>query len=191
MNFISKRCVIKIPSEICIIYSKHQNGLLIKSKKTKVFLRLTVKLLVLKSKNMIIVTNQLVNTIPNKLICCNKTIQGIAVSKIKQAFVDVQMVNYKKLKLIGVGYKAFELQSANNNFLHLKLGFSHSLYYRVPSNINIKILQTTKLFISGYNLGSLSQCASVIRKCKIPEPYKGKGILYSNEIIKLKEGKKV
>lgn len=192
MNFISKRYVIKIPSETRIIYYKKKNLLLIKTHAKKKLLHLNVKLLILKEKNVIIVTNHFSNEISNKLKNFSKTMQGITVSSIKQALLDLQVVSYKKLKLIGVGYKVFETQnSTNQKFLQLKLGYSHNLYYKIPENILIKTHQSTKLFISGSCLFDLSQCAAIIRNCKIPEPYKGKGILYANEIIKLKEGKKV
>lgn len=188
MSFISKRYIIKIPSEICVIYDKNKNLLLIKSKKKKKLLRLNLKLLILKEKNLIIVTNQISNTLNS----FSKTYQGILVSLIKQALLDVKVTTHKKLKLVGVGYKVFEeFTKFNEKLLHFKLGYSHSLYYKIPKNISIKIHQSTKMFVSGHCLFNISQCASNLRKFKIPEPYKGKGILYVNEHIKLKEGKKV
>ena len=192
MKFISKRYCIKIPSEICLIYCKKKNVLLLKTKTHKKLLNLNIKLLILKEKNLIIVTNQLSPTISTNLKNFIKTIRGITVSLIKQSLLDLQVITYNKIKLVGVGYKVFEQQSSTEqNFLHFKLGYSHSLYYRIPKEIVIKTHQATKLFISGYCEFKLSQCASIIRKFKLPEPYKGKGVLYSNEIIKLKEGKKV
>lgn len=189
MSFISKRYVIKIPSEICVIYNKTNDVLLIKTQNKTKMLHLNVKLLILKEKNYIIVTNQFTNRLSNKI---RSSIQGNTVSLIKQTLIDVQVLTHRKLKLVGVGYKVFEeFTKSGQKLLNFKLGYSHSLFYRIPSKINVNINQSIKLFLSGESLFNISQCASVIRKCKKPEPYKGKGILYSNEIIQLKEGKKV
>lgn len=65
------------------------------------------------------------------------------------------------------------------------------MYYKIPFQITVKIIQSSKIFIFGYDFNKVCLVASIIRSCKTPEPYKGKGILYSNEIVKLKEGKKV
>lgn len=192
MNFVSKRYIIKIPSEICVIYCKKKNILLIKTQTKQKLLHLNVKLVILKDKNIIYVTNKSLNKSSNKLKKLLKTAQSITVSLIKQALLDVQIINYKKLNLVGVGYKVFEVETlTQKKVIELKLGYSHSLYYKIPIDIHIKVYQSTKLFASGYDLFKLSQMVANIRKCKTPEPYKGKGILYADEIIKLKEGKKV
>ena len=96
-----------------------------------------------------------------------------------------------KLRLSGIGYKVFESRLEDRKLLHLKLGNSHSLYYKIPEKIVIKIIQSSKLFIFGDDYAKVCQIAALIRSYKKPEPYKGKGILYANEIIKLKEGKKI
>ena len=194
MNFVSKRYVIKIPSEISVLYCEEKKILLIKSKDRQKLLNLQVKVLILKEKNLLIVTNKPYSKLSNKWKNLFKSLQGTTVSLIKQALIEVSVITYKKLKLVGVGYKVFEPEMANNlNFklLQLKLGYSHSLYYKIPNDLTIKTTQSTKLFISGYNFLKLSQTASILRNCKIPDPYKGKGIVYANEIITLKEGKKV
>ena len=189
MKFVSKRCFIKIPSEISLLYDKKNNLLLIKTKTNQKLVRLNVKLLILKEKNLILITNVIINNVTKKI---KKTVQKLTISTINQAVSDVLLVNYKKLKLVGVGYKVFcDQNNLNQNFLNLKLGYSHSIYYKIPSNIKINIHQSVKLFLSSYCKFNLSQSASMIRSLKKPEPYKGKGILYSNEKIKLKEGKKV
>jgi large subunit ribosomal protein L6 len=194
MKFVSKRYVIKIPSEISVLYCEEKKILLIKSKDRQKFLNLQVKILILKEKNLLIVTNKPFSKMSNKWKNLFKSLQGTTVSLIKQALIEVSVITYKKLKLIGVGYKVFEPEMKNNlNFklLQLKLGYSHSLYYKIPKDVIIQIRQATKLFIFGYNFSKVSQIAAILRSCKVPEPYKGKGILYSNESIILKEGKKV
>lgn len=93
-----------------------------------------------------------------------------------------------KLNVIGVGYKAFLEQDS----LVLKIGFSHNVNYSIPKNIKIKILNQKLLtiVIFGQNLQEVTQAAAEIKALKPIEPYKGKGIKYFNETIKLKEGKK-
>lgn len=94
-----------------------------------------------------------------------------------------------KLVLIGIGYKA----SVENNALILKLGYSHDIIYNIPNDIKIELVPKQKditLLISGNNHQKVKQAAVEIRKFKLPEPYKGKGIRYFNENIKLKQGKK-
>ena len=173
MNFVSKRYLIKIPSEICIIYCKKKNFLLIKNKNKQKLISLTVKLIILKDKNVIYVTNKTLNQSSNKSKKLLNTAQSITVSLIKQSLLDVQVVTYKKLNLVGVGYKVFDTKTlTQEKVIELKLGFSHNLYYKVPLGVNIKVHQSTKLFISGYNLFKLSQIAADIRKLKVPEPYK-------------------
>lgn len=93
-----------------------------------------------------------------------------------------------KLQLVGVGYKAF----LENNILSLKIGFSHQIQYNIPLDIKISILSQKGNFIvvSGNNLQKVNQTAFEIKKLKLPDAYKGKGIRYFKENIKLKEGKK-
>lgn len=192
MKFVSNRYFIKIPSEIILIYCNKKNFLLIKTNTKQKLISLNVKLLLLKEKNVILITDTLTVNSVNKSKKFIKTVRGLTVSRINQAFFDVTSITFKKLKLIGVGYKVFEEQTKfGQNYLHFKLGYSHSIYYKLPKDINIKIYQSNKLFISGYFKEELSKNAAIIRNFKRPEPYKGKGISYSNEVLKLKEGKKV
>lgn len=194
MKFFLKRHVVKIPSEISVLYCKEKKTLLVKSPYKQKLLNLKVKILIFKEKNLIIVTNLSFNKNSVKCKSLFKSLQGTTVTLIKQALLEVSAITCKKLKLVGVGYKVFEFETDKNvNFkiLHFKLGYSHSLYYKIPKDITIKIQQSTKLFVFGYNFNKVSLVASILRSFKIPEPYKGKGILYANEVIKLKEGKKI
>lgn len=194
MKTISKQYIIKIPSEISIYYCKKKKILLIKGKIGQKLLKLKTKITLLKKKNLIIVTEKLSDIkLSNKLKKTFKILKNTEIALIKQAFLEVSINTCKKLKLVGVGYKVFEAQTVNNNYklIHFKLGYSHSIYFKIPKNIKIQIYQSTKIFISGSNYNEVLKIAALIKKCKIPEPYKGKGILYNNEIIKLKEGKKV
>lgn len=90
------------------------------------------------------------------------------------------------LILKGVGYKA---EIVENNLI-LKLGYSHEIKIIIPDGIKIIINNNTILNLYGIDLNNLTQFASYIKKYRLPEPYKGKGILFKNEIILRKEGKK-
>jgi len=94
---------------------------------------------------------------------------------------------YKKiLDINGVGLKA----QAQGKKLNLSLGFSHDVVYAVPEGIDIKTPTPTQVEISGSDRQKVGQVAAEIRAHKGPEPYKGKGIKYSDETILRKEGKK-
>jgi large subunit ribosomal protein L6 len=94
----------------------------------------------------------------------------------------------KKLKLIGVGFRA----SVIENTLKLKLGFSHEIEYHFPKEITIVTAKSkgTILLIKGPELTQVNQVAADIRGLRKPDDYKGKGIHYYNEILKLKKGKR-
>ena len=92
----------------------------------------------------------------------------------------------KKLKLIGVGYRA-QLQG---NSLNLALGFSHGIEYKAPEGITIETPTQTEIIVSGCDKQKVGQVAAEIRSFRPPEPYKGKGVRYSDERVVRKEAKK-
>ena len=182
MRFNIKRQSIKIPSDISIFYSKALKILVLKINNKKKLIRLNVKILILKDKNTIVVTNKLFSNVISKNDKYRRSLIGITLSQIKQALLDLSLISHKKLKLVGVGYKVFEETKLKSiPLLQFKLGFSHSLFYKIPKEISIKTYQGTKLFVSGNDYNRVSHVTAIIRLCKIPEPYKGKGILYLNE----------
>lgn len=94
---------------------------------------------------------------------------------------------YKKnLEIKGVGYRA-NLQGTT---LVMTLGFSHEIRYPIPKDIKVKVDEQTKIEITGIDKQKVGQIAADIRGYKPPEPYKGKGIRYTDEYILRKEGKK-
>ena len=193
MKFISKRYVIKIPSEISVLYCNKTKHLLIKTKVSQKVLSLKVKIIILKEKNLLLVTNLPIQINSFKSIKNFKSLQGTTTSLIKKMFKEVLSIDCKKLKLVGVGYKVFTIKTEKLGLelLQFKLGYSHNIYYKIPKDISIKVRQSTKIFISGFDYNKVSQIAANLKNLKLPEPYKGKGILYFDEIIKLKEGKKI
>jgi large subunit ribosomal protein L6 len=92
----------------------------------------------------------------------------------------------KKLLLIGVGYRAL----VQGNKLNLTLGFSHPVVYDIPEGISITAPSATEIVVEGSDKRLVGQVAAEIRRYRPPELYKGKGIRYSDEVIKLKETKK-
>ena len=92
----------------------------------------------------------------------------------------------KKLDITGVGYRA-AVQGKN---LNLQLGFSHDINYPIPSDVKIACERPTAITITGADRQRVGQVAAEIRGFRPPEPYKGKGIKYADEVIRRKEGKK-
>jgi large subunit ribosomal protein L6 len=92
----------------------------------------------------------------------------------------------RNLEINGVGYRA----AVQGNSLNLQLGYSHDVNYPIPSDVKITCERPTAITISGADRQRVGQVAAEIRSFRPPEPYKGKGIKYSNETIRRKEGKK-
>lgn len=92
----------------------------------------------------------------------------------------------RKLALVGTGYRA-QAQGTN---LNLSLGFSHPIVYRLPDGVKAETPTQTEIIIKGSDRQKVGQVAAEIRAYKPPEPYKGKGVRYSDEKVALKEVKK-
>jgi large subunit ribosomal protein L6 len=92
----------------------------------------------------------------------------------------------KKLELVGVGYRA----QAQGNTLNLTLGFSHPVNYPVPEGITIETPSQTEILVKGIDKQKVGQVSAEIRAYRPPEPYKGKGVRYSDEHVVRKEAKK-
>jgi large subunit ribosomal protein L6 len=92
----------------------------------------------------------------------------------------------KKLALVGVGYRA----QAQGDRLNLTLGFSHPVVHQMPKGIKVVTPTQTEIVISGVDKQLVGQVAAEVRAHRSPEPYKGKGVRYSDEVIVLKETKK-
>jgi large subunit ribosomal protein L6 len=92
----------------------------------------------------------------------------------------------RKLELVGVGYRA-QAQGAK---LNLTLGFSHPIVYQVPQGITVETPSQTEIIVKGADRQKVGQVAAELRGFRPPEPYKGKGVRYSDETIVLKEAKK-
>lgn len=92
----------------------------------------------------------------------------------------------KKLNLVGVGYRA----QVQGNVLNLQLGFSHPVEFPVPDGIAVETPSQTEIVVRGADKQKVGQVAAEIRAWRPPEPYKGKGVRYSDERVVMKEAKK-
>ena len=93
----------------------------------------------------------------------------------------------KELNLVGVGYSVEQ----KGNFILINAGFSHPVYVQIPDGIKVELPNNTTLVIKGANKQNVGDLAAKIREIRKPEPYKGKGIKYSDETVRRKAGKTV
>ncbi len=111
---------------------------------------------------------------------------GTVKAIVKSMIEGVNIGFVRKLQLVGVGYKA----QVQNKVLNLVLGYSHPINYVIPEGISIETPTQTEILIKGIDKYLVGQVAANIRAYRLPEPYKGKGVRYEDEVIILKEGKK-
>jgi large subunit ribosomal protein L6 len=193
LNFskLKKKHTIKVPQNIQIIYCKDKNIITFIGPLQKKSLRLQVKVFLVHSSNLIVVTKLTAFGTSTTDFKSAKKIQGTTVAKIKQALTEITYTLHTKLRLVGVGYRVFAHDQMDNQ-IYLKLGYSHLVHFNVPGNLTIYNQKHVKLTIFGnYSYDMLTQTAAQIRACRFPEPYKGKGVLYDQEKISLKKGKKI
>lgn len=105
----------------------------------------------------------------------------------QKAAIGVALGFVIRLAFVGVG---FRVDSIENNFVKLKLGFSHFIFVKIPSYVNVSAPQKTTLVLKSFDEQLLKEFCSTICFFRVPDAYKGKGILYKNRILTLKEGKK-
>lgn len=110
---------------------------------------------------------------------------GLSRSIINNMIIGVSQGFQKKLFIHGVGYRA----QMEGQTLVLNLGYSHPVRLKTPKGITINVDNNTNIVISGYDKEQVGQIAATVRSMRKPEPYKGKGIHYENEIVRRKIGK--
>lgn len=114
------------------------------------------------------------------------TMWGTVRSNVNNIVQGVTQGFTKTLEVTGVGFRA----AVQGDVLTLTLGFSHEVKYVIPAGIEVKVEKQTSVQISGADKQKVGQVAAEIRALRKPEPYKGKGVRYSDEQIRRKEGKK-
>ena len=118
-----------------------------------------------------------------------KPLDGTVVAHIKNMIAGVNTAYAKKLLIEGVGFKADAKPDGANTNLHLALGFSHPVVVPVPAGLKVTT-EKGAINVSGIDKELVGAFSAKVRALKEPEPYKGKGIRYSTEIIRRKQGKK-
>lgn len=115
----------------------------------------------------------------------NRAYHGLTRALLSNAVLGVTEGWKKELDIIGVGYKA----AMDGAALRLDLGYSHPIIYNAPAGITIAVDKGTHVVVSGIDRQLVGQVAADIRKFRKPEPYKGKGVQYTGEVIRRKAGK--
>ena len=129
----------------------------------------------------------------DNLLCkaTKETIQSNAMSGTIRALLSNMIIGVskgfeRKLTLVGVGYRA----QAAGEVLNLSLGFSHPVVHKMPVGVKVATPTQTEVVLTSTNKQQVGQVASEIRAYRPPEPYKGKGVRYTDEVVILKETKK-
>jgi large subunit ribosomal protein L6 len=127
-----------------------------------------------------------VTVLPKDKSARSRSMWGVSRTQVDNLVQGVTKGFTVNLEINGVGYRA----AVQGKVLNLQLGFSHEVAYPIPEGIAIKCDKPTSLTITGYDRQRVGQVAAEIRSYRSPEPYKGKGVKYADEVILRKEGKK-
>jgi large subunit ribosomal protein L6 len=116
----------------------------------------------------------------------NRALHGLTRSLVNNMVLGVSAGFTKELDIVGVGYRA---TAQGPNKIELALGFSHPVHVDAPAGITFEVPAPTKIVVKGIDKELVGQVAANIRKIRKPEPYKGKGVRYANEVVRRKAGK--
>ena len=116
----------------------------------------------------------------------SRAMHGTTRQIVNNMIIGVSVGFKRELEIIGVGYQA----SIQGNRLKLQLGFSHDIFFDLPDDVSVKA-DRTSITVEGNDNQLVGSVASKIRSFRKPEPYKGKGVRYKNEHIRIKQGKTV
>lgn len=116
----------------------------------------------------------------------SRAMAGTTRALVNNMVIGVSAGFERKLQLVGVGYRA----QVSGNVVNLALGFSHPIEYQLPANVTAEAPSATDLILRGIDKQVLGQVAAEIRAYRRPEPYKGKGVRYAEEVVRRKEAKK-
>ena len=114
-----------------------------------------------------------------------RAMHGLARTLVSNLINGVSTGFSRAIEINGVGYTV----ENKGNYVVFNLGYSHPIYYEVPEGVDIKIDGKTKLTVSGADKQAVGSSAAKIRSFRPPEPYKGKGVKYADEVIRRKDGK--
>lgn len=117
----------------------------------------------------------------------NRAMHGLTRSLVNNMMVGVSEGFRKELQIVGVGYRCI---AKGTDALELQLGFSHPVLVEAPDGISFEVPEPTRIIVSGADKQVVGQVAADIRSHRKPEPYKGKGVRYSDEVVIRKKGKR-
>lgn len=181
MSNFYKSILCNIPRNFILLYYKNENLLIMKSNAKYLYTQLPLKcrLLIFKSKVFLkFDVNCNIRQITNSIIL------------VKRAVYAILVTTYKKLNIVGVGFKVVKLTKFLAQVLVFKLGFSHSIYIQIKNDISIFCVELSKLFIVSNFIDNVLNIIFLIKYLKSINVYNGKGILFYNEKKTLKIVKK-
>jgi large subunit ribosomal protein L6 len=175
---------IKVPEKVTVSVDEATNVVLVKGPKGELTQPIS-RLLTLKQENGVLTIER-----PNNLREARSQ-HGLARTLVSNMVEGVLSGHSKTLEVIGVGYRA----NAQGKSLTLNMGYSHPVVVTAPDGVNFEVKsdeksRQTQIIVSGIDKALVGQVAADIRKVRKPEPYKGKGIRYKGEVVKLKAGKR-
>nr|YP_009687996.1 ribosomal protein L6 [Haslea nusantara]QDX17593.1 ribosomal protein L6 [Haslea nusantara] len=186
-----EKYIVKIPIDTSVLYCEKKKLLTVIGPTNRKSLKLKLKILIQKKTKILKVSSipffSMSNSEKKKL----KTLRGTTIALIKQLLIETSTLISQKLRLHGMGYRVSFAERLTEDALAFKLGHSHPIFFKLSSNLAASCFSRTKLSIFGTSYQDVTQMAAFIRSSRSPEPYKGKGVLYENETVVLKEGKKV
>ena len=130
--------------------------------------------------------NETITFIPTKNTQHSQAMSGTLRALVANMVQGVSVGFTRKLTLVGVGYKA----NAQGAILNLELGYSHPVNHKMPIGVTVSTPTPTEIILTGADKQVVGQVAAQIRAYRAPEPYKGKGVRYSDEVVSIKETKK-
>jgi len=182
--------IIKIPAIIQLLFCSNTNRLIFVQKNQILVKKVHLKVLISHKKKLLYISNSVNNT--NYHNYSKKRLKKIRYDLLLNIYSFIKkscFLFYKKILLKGVGYR-FILKNKERSILQLLIGFSHSIFIRLPSELGIYLIKPNLLYITSVNYLKLNKIIQTIRKLRIPDVYKGKGINFEYEKLFLKEGKK-
>lgn len=171
------RMPVEIPAGVEVTIDEH-NHVTVKGPKGTLNRQMAQEMTITQEDGKIIVTR------PNDLKK-NKSLHGLTRTLLHNMIVGVTQGFEKKLEINGVGYRA----AKQGKQLNLTLGYSHPVIMEDPEGIETEVQDQNKIIVRGISKEKVGQFAAEIRFKRPPEPYKGKGIKYADEVIRRKEGK--
>ena len=122
---------------------------------------------------------------------CDETREAVAQAGTARSLLNNMVIGVtdgfeRRLQLVGVGYRA----QSNDGRLNMTLGYSHPIEFEPPEGVTVEATSNTEVLVRGVDKQKVGQVAAVIRGYRPPEPYKGKGVRYADEIVRRKEAKK-